>query len=86
MFQNGNDSKNTVKLTQKWFNDNEHNFLEYLSQFPAPNAIDHIMDVLKKADIGPLWGLDELWTNVREACSGVIQTTLKIQFTPFSDV
>ena len=86
MFQHGYDSKNTTRLTQKWLNDNGQKVLEYQSLFPAPNSIDHIMEVLKKYDFGTLWGLDQLWTNVREAWSGVIEMTLKIQFTSFSDV
>lgn len=88
VFQQDNDSRHKAKLTKNWFEENNIKILEWPSQSPDLNPIEHVWNEIKrrlrKID-GPITNKDVLWERIQsiwnsievDVCTKLIQTMPK---------
>lgn len=67
-FMHDNDSKHASRIIKSWLERNQVALLDWPSQFPDLNPIEHLWRVLKTSIGGQKWkNKQELWEKIQEA-------------------
>lgn len=75
-FQQDNDPKHTAKVVKKWFEDNQVTVLEWPSQSPDLNPIEHLWNDLKKRlPKYKIANQEQLWREIQKAWYDIPKST-----------